>query len=150
MAIQSLPRSSAKPRTYKLGTGIEKTHANRHFAVQIGSAGAGLLDPPTARLSGGAADGSILGELLDVDVENGEVSVLEYGVMYFRKANQYNAAENGHAILSTAGASNVADGIIKTRPAGNAGQNDAKQTGGATIKDADGTTDIHVIRAEKR
>ena len=137
----SLPRSSHKPISCRIGAGITEAHANKHYAVQIGGGASDLYENPiVALVPNTAANEPVFGELLNVDIATGECAVQAEGTMYLRASTAYAAANNGLRAVgvaagdageATAGGAAIARGPIIT--------------GGGTV-DIDGT-DVPVIRA---
>lgn len=118
----SLPRSSAKPVSCRIGAGITEAHANKHYAVQLGGAANDIYEHPTVALvPNSAANELVTGELLNVDLATGECSVLFDGIMYLRASTAYAASMNGFRCVGvaagdagevTAGAAGIARGPI--------------------------------------
>ena len=113
MANESLPRSSHKPRTYRFtGENLDKSHENKHFAVTLATTPNGLYTHPAVILVPAAANVTILGELLEVDVENKEVAVQVEGRMYLRSDAAYGGGnDNGRSPISdTDGTAGIVEG----------------------------------------
>ena len=136
-----LPRSSHKPRTFRFtGDAFTAADANKHFAVTMATTPNGIYTHPAAVKVPAAANATIVGELLDVDVENKEISVQVEGLMYLRVDAAYTGGnDNGRSPISDADGT---AGIVEAGPVG------TKQriyiTGGGAVE-IDGA-DVHVLR----
>ena len=143
----SLPRTSDKPvscRYQKTGSnGISKEHANRHFPVELTADVVDADGHPTVRLRANTNNKGIWGELLDVDEETEECTVQIEGLVYYRTANAYAAANNG--LLAIGGS--VAQQAKPSTVTQSENHNGAVIEGGFNI--TEGTTTVHILKCRR-